>query len=232
MGCSMYGRALIPNFIKKKNGCQPHFPDLFTDAIYRSAPELAAQWLHKLRRHLQRSNVLSCWRKQRDILNTSPTARFLETSVPNFEETGPHHNSGGHNLCSSSLVPRILTHRSVSLLRHLQSLSHSISWTQKVHFRNHKSPPVVPESLSKSGSARKRTWNSWYVARTLTTRPQRRSVSELHNIIITSWVQTRTVRNFRNVLCKLDGLCGLVVRVLGYRSGGPGSILGTTRKKE
>jgi hypothetical protein len=31
------------------------------------------------------------------------------------------------------------------------------------------------------------------------------------------------------VLC--DHLCGLVVRVLGYRSGGPGSIPGTTRKK-
>jgi hypothetical protein len=29
-----------------------------------------------------------------------------------------------------------------------------------------------------------------------------------------------------------DRLCGLVVRVLGYRSGGPGSIPGTTRKKE
>jgi hypothetical protein len=28
-----------------------------------------------------------------------------------------------------------------------------------------------------------------------------------------------------------DRLCGLVVRVLGYRSGGPGSIAGTTRKK-
>jgi hypothetical protein len=28
-----------------------------------------------------------------------------------------------------------------------------------------------------------------------------------------------------------DRLCGLVVRVLGYRSGGPGSILGTTKKK-
>jgi hypothetical protein len=27
------------------------------------------------------------------------------------------------------------------------------------------------------------------------------------------------------------GLCGLVVRVLGYRSGGQGSIPGTTRKK-
>jgi hypothetical protein len=31
---------------------------------------------------------------------------------------------------------------------------------------------------------------------------------------------------------ELDRLCGLVVRVLGYRSGGPGSIPGTTRKKK
>jgi hypothetical protein len=30
---------------------------------------------------------------------------------------------------------------------------------------------------------------------------------------------------------KKDRLCGLVVRVLSYRSGGPGSITGTTRKK-
>jgi hypothetical protein len=29
-----------------------------------------------------------------------------------------------------------------------------------------------------------------------------------------------------------DRLCGLVVRVLGYRSGGPGSIPGTTRRKK
>jgi hypothetical protein len=28
----------------------------------------------------------------------------------------------------------------------------------------------------------------------------------------------------------VNRLCGLVVRVLGYRSGGPGSIPGTTRK--
>jgi hypothetical protein len=28
-----------------------------------------------------------------------------------------------------------------------------------------------------------------------------------------------------------DRLCGLALRVLGYRSGGPGSIHGTTRKK-
>jgi hypothetical protein len=31
---------------------------------------------------------------------------------------------------------------------------------------------------------------------------------------------------------KNDRLCGLVVRVLGYRSGGPGSIPGTTRKNK
>jgi hypothetical protein len=30
----------------------------------------------------------------------------------------------------------------------------------------------------------------------------------------------------------LDRFCGLVVRVLGYRSRGPGSIPGTTRKKK
>jgi hypothetical protein len=30
------------------------------------------------------------------------------------------------------------------------------------------------------------------------------------------------------VLARSDRLCGLVVRVLGYRSGGPGSIPGTT----
>jgi hypothetical protein len=29
----------------------------------------------------------------------------------------------------------------------------------------------------------------------------------------------------------MDCLCGLVVRVLGYRSGGPGSIPGTNKKK-
>jgi hypothetical protein len=30
---------------------------------------------------------------------------------------------------------------------------------------------------------------------------------------------------------QVDSLCGLVVRVLGYRSGGPDSIPGTTKKK-
>jgi hypothetical protein len=37
---------------------------------------------------------------------------------------------------------------------------------------------------------------------------------------------------FRPVFRILDRLCDLVVRVLGYRSGGPGSIPGTTRKKK
>jgi hypothetical protein len=36
---------------------------------------------------------------------------------------------------------------------------------------------------------------------------------------------------FGTVSAMRDRLCGLVVRVLGYRSGGPGSIPGTTKKK-
>jgi hypothetical protein len=36
---------------------------------------------------------------------------------------------------------------------------------------------------------------------------------------------------FAIIIKLIDHLCGLVVRVLGYRSGGPGSIPGTTRKK-
>jgi hypothetical protein len=35
-----------------------------------------------------------------------------------------------------------------------------------------------------------------------------------------------------DILSFSDRLCGLVARVLGYRSGGPGSISGTTRKKK
>jgi hypothetical protein len=37
---------------------------------------------------------------------------------------------------------------------------------------------------------------------------------------------------FENLLAYIDLLCGLVVRVLGYRFGGTGSIPGTTRKKK
>jgi hypothetical protein len=36
---------------------------------------------------------------------------------------------------------------------------------------------------------------------------------------------------FNNACVFVDRLCGLVVRALGYRSWGPGSIPGTTRKK-
>jgi hypothetical protein len=37
---------------------------------------------------------------------------------------------------------------------------------------------------------------------------------------------------FHDLIDKLDRLCALVVRVLGYRSGGLGSIPGITRKKK
>jgi hypothetical protein len=36
--------------------------------------------------------------------------------------------------------------------------------------------------------------------------------------------------NFVALIMLVDRLCGLVVRVLGYRSGGPGSIIGTAKK--
>jgi hypothetical protein len=38
--------------------------------------------------------------------------------------------------------------------------------------------------------------------------------------------------SFFSSFSSLNRLCGLVVRVLGYRSGGPGSIPGTTRGKK
>jgi hypothetical protein len=40
-----------------------------------------------------------------------------------------------------------------------------------------------------------------------------------------------SAKHFNEIASFYDHLCGLVVRVLGYRSGGPGSIPGTTRKK-
>jgi hypothetical protein len=43
--------------------------------------------------------------------------------------------------------------------------------------------------------------------------------------------EVKICRVFSAVLLLRDRLCGLVVRVLGYRSGGPGSIPGTIRKK-
>jgi hypothetical protein len=39
------------------------------------------------------------------------------------------------------------------------------------------------------------------------------------------------LRKFRTFMECCDRLCGLVVRVLGYRSGGPGSIPVATKKK-
>jgi hypothetical protein len=42
----------------------------------------------------------------------------------------------------------------------------------------------------------------------------------------------KILSNNLNDSCVHDRLCCLVVRVLGYRSGGPGSIPGTTKKKK
>jgi hypothetical protein len=45
------------------------------------------------------------------------------------------------------------------------------------------------------------------------------------------FISTGHCAPFPSLLTSHDPLCGLVVRVLGYRSGGPASIPGTTRKK-
>jgi hypothetical protein len=47
-----------------------------------------------------------------------------------------------------------------------------------------------------------------------------------------SRVTNQKTRNLGMSNTAHDRLCGLMVRVLGYRSGGPGSIPGTTRKKK
>jgi hypothetical protein len=44
-------------------------------------------------------------------------------------------------------------------------------------------------------------------------------------------IELRAVERLIYACVNENRLCGLVVRVLGYISGGPGSIPGTTRKK-
>jgi hypothetical protein len=44
--------------------------------------------------------------------------------------------------------------------------------------------------------------------------------------VVGPWLNSQ----FLNPIYSGDRLCGLVVRVLGYRSGGPGSIPGTIKK--
>jgi hypothetical protein len=51
--------------------------------------------------------------------------------------------------------------------------------------------------------------------------------SEIHKL--SSLHLTKLPTYFNLVYLNKDRLCGLVVRVFGYRSGGPGSIPGTAR---
>jgi hypothetical protein len=59
---------------------------------------------------------------------------------------------------------------------------------------------------------------------------------KLNNIVQNQKTLTVEKENVINqayiIIVIIDCLCGLVVRVLGYRSRGPGSIPGTTRKKK
>jgi hypothetical protein len=55
--------------------------------------------------------------------------------------------------------------------------------------------------------------------------------SKLSLILPDGFLSSGFTNNISNDYLFFDSLCGLVVRVLFYRSGGPGSILGATRKK-
>jgi hypothetical protein len=50
-------------------------------------------------------------------------------------------------------------------------------------------------------------------------------------ITFLSKYQGNLIYNLNAITYEINRLCGLVVRVLGYRSGCPGSISGITRKK-
>jgi hypothetical protein len=64
-------------------------------------------------------------------------------------------------------------------------------------------------------------------------RTQATEFSLVSIILSTTKSATTTKNTISNWLYRpVDRLCGLVVRVLGYRSGGPGSIPGTTKKKK
>jgi hypothetical protein len=58
-----------------------------------------------------------------------------------------------------------------------------------------------------------------------------RSSSDMAPVISTLRLPRNVIKVFAYVTMPLDCLCCLVVTVLGYRSEGPGSIPGTTKKK-
>jgi hypothetical protein len=55
---------------------------------------------------------------------------------------------------------------------------------------------------------------------------------QLANVILDLAMITDTTYNLMCLIMMSDRLCGLVVRDFGYRSRGPGSILGATRLSE
>jgi hypothetical protein len=55
--------------------------------------------------------------------------------------------------------------------------------------------------------------------------------SDYGSVSKSNTIRFKFLIHFKCTFQNIDRLCGLVVRVLGYRSGGPGSIPATTRKK-
>jgi hypothetical protein len=77
-------------------------------------------------------------------------------------------------------------------------------------------------------------WNSiYFLTSVISLILSLKNLKSRHSFIKTKNTVTETfLADFFIVFGLNDRLCGLVVRVLGYRSGGPGSIPGITRKKK
>jgi hypothetical protein len=61
-------------------------------------------------------------------------------------------------------------------------------------------------------------------------RQKQEQLVSLSHMSTNSLLLEKEIKHLIRIL--IDRLCGLVVRVLGYRSGGPGSIPGTTRRNK
>jgi hypothetical protein len=118
--------------------------------------------------------------------------------------------------------------KTVTLIEHTKILKDVIREAKRQHYNR---------QVSNSSNETRTTWD---IVRSVTGKLiNDKTIQELE-------VNRKVIRNRQNIavfvnnffLSMVDdninnnpSLCGLVLRVLGYRSGGPGSIPGTTRKK-
>jgi hypothetical protein len=91
-------------------------------------------------------------------------------------------------------------------------------------------PGLEFQSLSRSARSQSQYRLSYYASNEGESKNWRGCREETRLLLLPGTEPSLCDYEVRSVV--VDCLCGLGVRVLGYRSGGPGSIPGTTRKKK